>query len=82
MKLQHELGQGKVNDPPPNCELAAADGGLITIQSNEIVMETSPAQTYTIVGVLPLLPMRPFANGYKWASTQKLKNTPPRSLLH
>jgi hypothetical protein len=58
------LDQGKENDPP-NCELAACDGGLIAIQSNEMVMETSPDQTYTIVGVLPLLPMGPFANGYK-----------------
>lgn len=63
-RFEHILGQGKENDPP-NCELAACDGGLIAIQSNEMVMATSPDQTYTIVGVLPLLPMSPFANGYK-----------------
>ncbi|KAJ6710547.1 hypothetical protein OIU74_011421 [Salix koriyanagi] len=35
-----------------------------------------------MVGTLPLLPIKPLAKGLRWDRTQKLKNTPPRSLLH
>lgn len=74
------MNQGKVKDPPI-CELPP-DGGLIATQSSDIVIEMSPDHTKTMVGVLPLRPIKPLANGYKCANTQKLKNTPPRSLLH
>lgn len=57
-------------------------GGLIDTQSSDTTMEMSPDHTKTTVGTLPLLPISPFANGYRWHSTQKLKNTPPISLLH
>lgn len=59
-----------------------AEGGLIYTQSNEMMIESKPDHTKTTVGTFPRLPINPFANGYKWQSTQKLKNTPPRSLLH
>jgi len=71
--------QGNVN-LPPICVLPA--GGLMATQSSDIVIAISPAQTKTIVGVLPLLPINPFAKGYMCANTQQLKKTPPSSRLH
>jgi hypothetical protein len=51
---------GKVKDPPI---VELAEGGLIATQRREMVMAISPDHTKTIVGVLPLLPISPFANG-------------------
>ena len=42
-------------------------------------MEINPDHTNTMVGTFPLLPINPLANGH---NTQKLKSTPPTSLLH
>lgn len=75
------LFHGNWKSPPTPCP-SAPWGGLMETQSKESVMAMRPDHTKTIVGVLPLLPINPFANGYKWASTQKLKNAPPINLLH
>lgn len=48
------------NDPPiPLLPV----GGSIATQSRDMVIAISPDQTNTIVGVLPRLPINPFAKG-------------------
>lgn len=51
---------GKLKDPPISVVPA---GGLMATQRREMVIATRPDQTYTIVGVLPLLPIKPLAKG-------------------
>lgn len=59
-KRKKKTYQGNWNEPPI---WVVPDGGLIATQRREMVIAISPDHTKTMVGVLPLLPIRPLAKG-------------------
>lgn len=52
------MAQGNWNPPAP-----CAAGGAMATQSKDSVIAMRPAQTNTMVGVFPLLPIKPLAKG-------------------